>query len=211
MKKLLALLLVLALLPALALAGENVRYQGTGSTDIRIERFPYYPCRMELTAQVPGLMRIEFTGGKMEWAFAFEAKEGDMHRMLTYDAAAYGSEDLTVLITTAGDWTLEITPLAETGSAVFSGRGIGISDLFWLTDPLPLTITYDASAHEREYFAVYLITATEEGFLQERLFAEPLSELKGSVDAVITPDADRPYFYGVESSPGTTWSITPKE
>ena len=43
--------------------------------------------------------------------------------MLTYDAAAYGSEDLTVLITTAGDWTLEI-PLRGRQRG-FSGRGIG--------------------------------------------------------------------------------------
>ncbi|MEA5013147.1 MAG: hypothetical protein VB099_01180 [Candidatus Limiplasma sp.] len=187
-----------------------IHYEGKGLSMIPLESFPYYPCRMVFAVDAEGDAKIEVTGGKFDWRQGFTASKGNMSRVYSYDSTNYGADNVSLLVTTAGNWTLDIYPLFETGTTTFAGQGNDVGDLFYLAWAIPVTISYDASNSKSDYLTIELVTPSEYGYLRERLFSESVGEKKGSLDVFIHSNDDRPCFYIVECKPSTTWSIKPK-
>lgn len=212
MKRLIFFLIALfALFPCAAFA-DSVRYEGSGLSMVEIPSFPFYPCRMVFSVDAEVNAKIEITGGNYDWKEEFAATKESMSCVFSYDSTNYGEDDLTLLITTTANWTLDIYSLEETGTPVFNGSGNAISDLFLLNGPIPVTISYDANKNDYDYLSIYLVTPSEFGYLRESVFSESLrgDSAKGSTDLFIKPDKDRPCFYIVECNPSTTWAITLK-
>lgn len=188
-------------------------YEGNGLSMIPLESFPFFPCRMVLAVDAEGGAKVEITGGKFDWKEEFTATGDSMSSVFSYDRNNYGASNLTLLVTTDANWTLDVYPLAETGTPALNGAGNAVGDLFALTGPMAITVSYDASANSMDYLSIELVTPSDYGYLRERVFGESLSGdgLKGSADVFIKPKNDSPCFYIVKCKPETTWAITPKE
>ncbi len=191
---------------------DAAHYEGAGTAMVSVDAFPSYPCRMVFAVDAPGDAKLEITGGKqLGWKQEFTAAPGDLSRVLSYDSVNYGGNDLTLLVTTSSNWTLDIYPLAETGTVAFSGAGNAVSDLFTLSSPQLVTLSYDGSAESSGYLSVTVVTPSQYGYLRESVFSESVGGKSGTTEVFVKPKKDdQPCFYIVECKQGIMWEIAPK-